>query len=187
MKEKRLRIKREKNYNASKLTLKEVAEIRGQAGMKQHYLAAKYGVCQQTICQILKRKTWKGVGGVKHYGKELILDLFECNNELFTRNKLIEYFEILCGMIGMQREKLVFWDDHNVPVKERQTLDHTKGTTAVQFILTSNITIHTLDLTSSVYINIFSCKDFDHILAKKFSMDYFECKNLIQSNMIIRG
>ena len=34
----RARIKRERNYNASKLTLKEVAEIRGQKGMKQHYL-----------------------------------------------------------------------------------------------------------------------------------------------------
>lgn len=183
----RARIKRERNYNASKLTLKEVAEIRGQKGMKQHYLGRKYGVGQQTISQIQRRKTWKNVGAVKHYGKELVLDLFACNNKLFTRKKLKEYFEILCNMIDMKREKLVFWDDVGVPIAKRQTAEHTKGTTAVQFILTSNITIHTLDLSSSVYINIFSCKDFDHILAKKFSVDFFECKNIINVELLIRG
>jgi len=182
----RERIRREKGYNASKLTLKEVIEIRRQGGEKQLYLAKKYGVCQQTIHQILVRKTWKHTG-VDPYGKELILDLFNCNNKLFTRGKLKEYFEILCNMIDMQREKLVFWDDVGVSVADRQTAVHTKGTTAVQFMLTSNVTIHTLDLLSSVYINIFSCKDFNHILAKKFSIDFFECTNLMKSDLIIRG
>ncbi len=180
-------IKREKKHNASKLTIREVAEIRKRKGENQSYLAWRYGVGQQTISQILRRKTWKHTPSVETYGKELILDLFDCNNKFFTRKKITEYFEVLCNMIDMKREKLIFWDDVGVPIKDKQTAPHTKGTTAVQFILTSNITIHTLDLPSTAYINIFSCKDFDYILAKKFSIDFFECKNLIQSQLLIRG
>jgi S-adenosylmethionine/arginine decarboxylase-like enzyme len=76
----------------------------------------------------------------------------------------------------MQRAKLVFWDDVGVPEDQKQTLPHTTGTSAVQFILTSNITIHTLDKLKNVYINIFSCKDFDNYAALRFSSKYFEGK-----------
>lgn len=61
----------------------------------------------------------------------------------------------------MQRCELYFWDDLETPEEEKQTEEHTVGTSAVQFILTSNITIHTLDKLGKVFINIFSCKDFD--------------------------
>ncbi len=56
---------------------------------------------------------------------------------------------------------LYFWDDLGVPNEDQQTDPKTKGTSAVQFILTSTIVIHTLDLMKSAYINIFSCKKFD--------------------------
>lgn len=70
--------------------------------------------------------------------------------------------------------ELHFWDDIGVPEDERQTSPHTQGTSAVQFILTSNITIHTLDQLGAVYLNIFSCKPFDaniacHVIRSHFS------------------
>ena len=40
--------------------------------------------------------------------------------------------------------------------------------------MTSNITIHTLDLMGNVYLNIFSCKDFDAKKAADFSRKFFE-------------
>ena len=49
----------------------------------------------------------------------------------------------------------------------------TKGTTAIQFILTSNITIHTLDILAVVFINIFSCKTYNTKLAEDFSIRFF--------------
>ena len=59
---------------------------------------------------------------------------------------------------------------------EKQNLPHTKGTSAVQFILTSNITIHTLDLLEAAYVNIFSCKKFDRKLAEKITTEWFVAK-----------
>ena len=66
-----------------------------------------------------------------------------------------------------------FWDDIGVPEEERQTLPHTQGTSAVQFILTSSIIIHTLDQLGAVYVNMFSCKEFDPQLAEKFTVKWF--------------
>jgi len=123
---------------------------------------------------------------VKSYGKELILDLHNCHDiGKFSRKSLRIYFKKLCILIDMQRAKLVFWDDVGVPEEERQTLPHTKGTSAVQFILTSNVTIHTLDLMERVYVNIFSCKDFDSKIAEDFTKQYFG-GSVIQSLTIDR-
>ncbi len=40
--------------------------------------------------------------------------------------------------------------------------------------MTSNITIHTLDDLKAVYINIFSCKDFDSAIAITFTRAWFK-------------
>ena len=109
----------------------------------------------------------------KDYGAELILDMHKCDVSRFNRKGLIEYFNTLCRLIDMKRCKLTFWDDMGLPKKERQTSPHTKGTSAVQFILTSNITIHTLDILGNVYINIHSCAKFDHKRATAFSKKFF--------------
>jgi len=120
---------------------------------------------------------------MENYGKELIIDLHNCNVDKFNRKSLRIYFKKLCILIEMQRSKLVFWDDVGVPEEEKQTLLHTKGTSAIQFILTSNITIHTLDLLGNVYINIFSCKDFDSNDAAIFSIKYFEAHSYTQQTI----
>jgi S-adenosylmethionine/arginine decarboxylase-like enzyme len=121
-----------------------------------------------------------------NYGKELILDLHECNSKKFNRYYLRKYFKELCDLIKMERSKLCWWDDVGVPENEKQTLPHTKGTSAVQFILTSNVTIHTLDILEAIYINIFSCKDFDEKIAEEFTTKFFESKNIKQSITIDR-
>jgi len=117
--------------------------------------------------------------GLMHdkYGIELILDLHGCDASKFTRKSISQYFEELCILIDMQREELHFWDDIGVPDEEKQTSPHTQGTSAVQFILTSSIVIHTLDQLEAVYINIFSCKFYDPKVAEKFSVKWFSAKD----------
>lgn len=122
---------------------------------------------------------------MKPYGKELILDLHHCDSMTFTRNSIRNYFRELCELINMERCKLSWWDDYGLPPEECQTEPHLKGTSAIQFILTSNITIHTLDLLNNAYINIFSCKDFDADAAIKFSADWFKGK-IVNSYLIER-
>lgn len=107
------------------------------------------------------------------YGQELILDLHNCAVETFTRESIEAYCVELCELIDMERCDLHFWDDIGVPAGDRQTNPKTVGTSAVQFILTSNITIHTLDLLAAVYVNVFSCKEFDPVAAGQFTADFF--------------
>ena len=107
------------------------------------------------------------------YGIELILDLHGCDAAKFTRPSITEYFEELCVLIDMQREDLHFWDDVGLSEEDKQTSPHTQGTSAVQFILTSSIVIHTLGQLQAVYINIFSCKVYDPKVAEKFSVEWF--------------
>ena len=94
---------------------------------------------------------------MKYYGKELIIDLHECDPSICTRESLQQYFEKACEAMNMERCEMHFWDDEGLPPEECQTNPQTTGVTAVQFILTSNITVHTLTLLKKVFINIFSC------------------------------
>ena len=114
------------------------------------------------------------------YGQELILDLHGCDASTFNRKSLDGYFETLFKAIKMQKCERYFWDDVGVPEEDQQTSPHTKGTSAVQFILTSSMVIHTLELLEAAYINIFSCKAFDAALAESITKEWFganECRS----------
>ncbi len=113
----------------------------------------------------------------ENYGVELILDLHGCDSSKFTRESISGYFERLCELIDMKREVLHFWDDVGVPEEDKQTLPHTQGTSAVQFILTSSIVIHALDQLGAIYINIFSCKAYDPKVAEQFTAEWFSARD----------
>lgn len=117
------------------------------------------------------------------YGKELIIDLHECDVTKFTREGIKTYMSCLCLRIDMERCDLHFWDYADYPADYEAAPDHLKGTSAVQFISTSNITIHTLDVLRKAYVNIFSCKDFDDREVKKFTKNYF--KGSISSYIVL--
>lgn len=111
---------------------------------------------------------------MKDYGKELIIDLHNCNPKKFNRYDITMFFKKLCRILDMKRKKLVWWDDLYTLKKYREVLPHLKGTSAVQFIKTSNITIHTLDILETVHLNIFSCKQYSAIKARNFTEEWFE-------------
>jgi S-adenosylmethionine decarboxylase len=119
------------------------------------------------------------------YGQELILDLHECDARKFSRTEIERFFMQLCELIDMERCDLHFWDDVGVPEEEQQTHHKTKGTSAVQFILTSTIVIHTLDLMNAAYVNIFSCKAFDTDEAARFTANWFGSTDW-SANVVIR-
>lgn len=123
---------------------------------------------------------------MKSYGKELILDLHECKNtHLFNRKDLKKFFIELCDFIDMKRCDLYFWDYMGYPEEYKKAPVHLKGTSAIQFISTSNITLHTLDVMGIVYLNIFSCKNFNSKQAKAFCRNYFDGK-IVNSKTIKR-
>ncbi len=122
------------------------------------------------------------------YGKELILDLYECNPKKFNRDDIEQFLIELCKLIDMERCDLHFWDYVDFPEEKATAPPHLDGTTAVQFIKTSNITIHTLDKVGEVYINLFSCKDFDVRKAYRFVVQFFQTQMYnCDYKVIIRG
>jgi S-adenosylmethionine/arginine decarboxylase-like enzyme len=118
------------------------------------------------------------------YGKELILDIHECNTSDFNRKGLKEFFDILCKNIKMEQCDLHFWD-YEDPEEYAKAPIHLKGTSAIQFITTSNITVHTLDELNRVYLNIFSCKDFDAVYVGRFVESFFRGK-IVNSTVVDR-
>ena len=107
------------------------------------------------------------------YGYELVLDLRSCTVLPCNRATMRRYFRELCLLIDMKRANLYFWDYHDDPAGYKHAAPHLKGTSAVQFIQTSNITVHTLDDLRKVFINIFSCKPFDYEKAMEFTVRFF--------------
>ena len=71
--------------------------------------------------------------------------MHNCDITKFTRPYLEEFFRGICDdVLDMERCDLHFWDDEGIPAEEIRTEPEVVGISAVQFIITSNITIHTL-------------------------------------------
>jgi S-adenosylmethionine decarboxylase len=117
----------------------------------------------------------------KNYGTEVIIDLFDCDEKLFTKEILIEFVQLLIKKANMQAHgEPVIWEDHN------SEEPHMRGISIFQWISTSNIVIHSLTLTKLVLINMFSCKDFDAEYIAKFCKDFFGSKKM-NFSVIKRG
>ena len=134
--------------------------------MASDYMEQKVG-----LCKVKNADGELRISGI--YGKEVMLDMYQCDVAKFNRRELRKFFNRLVKLLDMEKGDLNFWDDVGVPEADRQTSPETKGTSAVQFILTSNITVHCLDILERVYINIFSCKDFDTASARRFCREWF--------------
>jgi len=122
----------------------------------------------------------------KPYGKELILDLHNCDPSTYRhREDIEEYVTELCKKINVKPCKLNWWDYAGYPSDYEEAPPHLKGTSAVQFIMTSTIIIHSLDELGKVYVDIFSCDDFDCDAATKFTEEWFKGK-IAQKHVIKR-
>jgi len=116
----------------------------------------------------------------KKYGYELIMDLYGCDIKVLTsKKKLQQYVDKLCRLIKMKKfgkTLIPYFGDKAA---------YTKGYSLVQLIETSSITGHFSDLWETAYINIFSCKGYDHKKAKKFTKEFFQAKK-VKTRFIIR-
>ncbi len=118
------------------------------------------------------------------YGKELILDLSDCDPTIFTRGNLSLYFEKAAEIADMELAlEPYFWDEKNGGETDEPYL---KGVSAFHFIETSNIVIHTLTMLKCAFINFFSCKDFNEQQLIDFTVKFFKSKT-ISHKIIIRG
>ncbi|MFP4106065.1 MAG: S-adenosylmethionine decarboxylase family protein [Phycisphaerae bacterium] len=102
------------------------------------------------------------------FGWELILDLYDCDQEAISTEETIQrYARELCEVIEMKAygppQTPYFGENH----------EHTKGYSLLQFIETSSITGHFSEGTGCAYINIFSCMPYDAKKAEEFTREFF--------------
>lgn len=101
------------------------------------------------------------------YGLEMIIDLKGCDLSDLSREKLHKFFIELCDRIKMVRHgEPHYWEDTS-------DIPHLRGVSGFQFIRTSNVVCHPLPMLKAVYLNIFSCKEFDTDDALKYCMEFW--------------
>jgi len=119
-------------------------------------------------------------GVKKIYGKELILDLFECDPKIIrSKKKILEYSNKICNLIKMKK--------YGKPICERFGFgkDFTAGFSLVQLIESSLVSGHFSELWNQAFIDIFSCKLFDEKMATNFTKKFFKAKK-IKNRVLIR-
>ena len=107
------------------------------------------------------------------FGKELTLDLYDCDPEVIrSKKKLDTFVKRLCRRIKMKRfgEPLIEHFGHKNPI--------TSGYSLVQLIETSCISGHFSESLNAAYLNIFSCKAFDADDAHDFCKEFFKAKRV---------
>lgn len=103
-----------------------------------------------------------------YWGYEHLVGVKNLNKEKITNpNYLKLWVESLADAIDMVRfgePNIVHFgdDDYNL-----------SGWTVIQLLITSNITAHFNDNTQDLYLNVFSCKEFDHNIVLNHLKEWF--------------
>ena len=105
------------------------------------------------------------------YGQEAIIDLHDVDKDLFDTKIIRKFVEELCDSINMRRGPIYVWgNDKSLGTMHNPKAD---GISCVQFLYSSSISIHALDELRKIYINIFSCENFDAEKVKEFTLETF--------------
>jgi S-adenosylmethionine/arginine decarboxylase-like enzyme len=106
-----------------------------------------------------------------YWGISTSIDLQQCNHD-FIRSpiKLQEYIYELCDLIAMKRfgEPIIVFFGEKAEIA---------GYSLSQLIETSLISGHFADHTNSAFIDIFSCKIYNPIVAATFTKNFFTAIN----------
>jgi len=116
-----------------------------------------------------KSKTQKS----KIYGMELILDLYDCDPKIIhAKRKILEYSNRVCDLIKVKK--------YGKPTIERFGFgkNYITGFSLIQLIESSLVSGHFSELWNKAFINIFSCKSFNHKIATDFTKKFFKAKKI---------
>ncbi len=109
--------------------------------------------------------------GLRTWGKHLMIDAARLNGQAIRNPTRIHHFTAALvkriDMIPYGPSQVVMFGSGNK-----------KGYTMVQLIETSNICAHFVEENNSMYLDVFSCKDFDPIVVKETVEEYFEAKHM---------
>lgn len=118
---------------------------------------------------------------MSYWGYHAMFDCAACDKQAIKDVKNIELF------IKTLVEEIDMVAFGNPMIEYFATHDPDKaGISFVQMIETSNVTGHFVDLNGDAYIDIFSCKPFDVLLAQELIEDFFAPES-VRLNFITRS
>lgn len=105
------------------------------------------------------------------WGMATSIDLHNCNSETIrSEEKIKQFVKELVELIDMktfgETQVVHFGEDEKVA-----------GFSMTQLIETSLISGHFANLTNNVYLDIFSCKEYDPKVVAEFAKEFFEAKD----------
>jgi S-adenosylmethionine/arginine decarboxylase-like enzyme len=109
----------------------------------------------------------------QYWGYHLILDCHACNvPSIQSKENIYNWIKHLVKAIDMEPigEPRIEYTAEQFPDKA--------GFTAIQVIVTSSIVAHFVDSTGDVYIDVFSCKEFDNATVIKTIDEAFKPKKV---------
>jgi S-adenosylmethionine/arginine decarboxylase-like enzyme len=113
-----------------------------------------------------------------YYGRHLIVDASGCNGRHKDVSLVREFVVSLVAKIGMVR-----WGPC---ICERFGEGREVGISCVQLIETSSITVHTNDEFGDLYLDVFSCKDFDPAIVVGLIHETFSPQSIEQRDIFRR-
>ena len=120
----------------------------------------------------MPKKIKMGNPDTKIYGKEVTLDLYDCDPKTIrSAKKLSEYVKNLCKVVEVK--------PYGKAIIKRFALHigHAAGYSFVQLIESSLLSGHFSELWNRAYLNMFSCNDFNDKKATEFSVKLFKAKS----------
>jgi S-adenosylmethionine decarboxylase len=111
------------------------------------------------------------------WGYHLLIDMSKCNENIDSTEAVKQFFGELIKELDMKPLS-------DIMVKKVDG-EEGRGISAVQMITTSSITFHSDDEERSVYLDVFSCKNFKEKQVLDFAKDFFQPENCA-SQMIFR-
>jgi S-adenosylmethionine/arginine decarboxylase-like enzyme len=114
------------------------------------------------------------------FGWQLLLDLYDCDNQkIRSRDEIVRFAVELCDRLGMKR--------FGEPLVEHFGYERaeTAGYSLVQLIETSAIVGHFSELSRAAYLDIFSCKEYDADAVTEFAKEFF-CAGRVVERLVER-
>ncbi len=121
------------------------------------------------------------------FGPHLTLDLYGCNKRKLSDHSFIyELLDELPSKIGMTKISVPSVSSFaGNPLGKKDSFDK-GGVSGFVLIAESHITVHTFIAQNSVFVDIFSCKNFDIEKAERYLIEAFEAKKS-EKNIFDRG
>jgi S-adenosylmethionine/arginine decarboxylase-like enzyme len=109
------------------------------------------------------------MSALRTWGKHLILDAAGCSPKRIS-------CPIVIGNFTRDLVKRIDMKAYGEPQIVMFGTGNKKGYTLIQLIETSNIAGHFVEENNSMYLDVFSCKDFDPSIVKDLVSEYFDAQ-----------